>query len=374
MGKRLWRCKANPIVIFAMIFFGYFSSSVLSYAQLSTNYSDEFLDFSAVESYFLLGEKIEQNIEPTTEEWKRYFEAPINALMFSAGALDSTEFRSQLRRAYADPNISSKHIDVKGLQHHYKYKAHNEDLRRHIHFLKSSPVLDSIYIYLNPYLPKRLSRKEDIPRQYYVFYGSEDATGGIDMVINDLLLSYKVDNYRLGLLSAHESFHSIVTNAFANMLLTPDVESNANLDLLYFLSTISQEGIADLIDKPLLVRPGSPLKKETELMLEEELESATKYISKLDSILNITEGDFPHPFSVLFGNYCKNGGHIPGRLMGKAIEDCGLMQDLVPQIEDPILFIELYNKAVISCRLDLPRFSDKSIKYFVRLRQRYLKP
>lgn len=367
MGKRLWPFKANPLVVFTMVFLVFSLPAVLLHAQSSKNYSDESLDFSAVESYFLLAGRLKQNVEPTSEEWNRYFKAPINALMISAGALDSTEFKDQLRRTYSNTNTSSE-----GLQHHYRYKFHSEDLRRHIYFLRSSQVLDSIFNYLSPYLPGRLSRKENIPRQYYVFYGSEDATGGIDMVVNDLLLSYKIDNYRLGLLSAHEMFHSILSKAFADMIISFD-ENGRNIDLLYFLSTISQEGIADQIDKPLLMRSDSPLKVETELLFQDELTLTTKYIKQLDSLLNTSEGDFSHPFVTLFGNYCKNGCHIPGRLMGKAIEDCGLMQDLVPRIEDPVLFIELYNKAVIGCGLDLPHFSDESMMYLDKLRQRCFK-
>jgi hypothetical protein len=36
---------------------------------------------------FLLAENIAEGTEPTSEEWDRYFKAPINALMISAGVL-----------------------------------------------------------------------------------------------------------------------------------------------------------------------------------------------------------------------------------------------------------------------------------------------
>lgn len=365
--------EASPFYIFINAFIISIFWAVLLPAQTMKNSSDRSLDFSAVEAYFMLTDKMKQNIEPTDKEWHMFFEAPINSIMIYVGALDTTKFKNDLRNTYLTPDTPLEQIDDKALQHHYKYKSHEKDLREHIHFLKSSNVLDSIQKYLSPYLPARLCLKENIPRQHYIFYGSEDATGGSDMVINDLLLSYKIDNYRLGLLSAHEAFHSIVSKSFADMILNQSNENNSNIDLLYFLSNISQEGVADLIDKPLLVKTQSPLKKETELLFEDEVILTAKYIRKLDSLLKNTEGNFTHNFSSLFQNFSKNGGHIPGRVMGITINNCGMLPALLPRIEDPILFMELYNKAVQNCELALPCFSRESLTYLDKLKQRYLK-
>jgi hypothetical protein len=359
--------------IFVNVFIISFLSVTLLSAQPKKSDTNETLDFSAVEAYFRLTDNMRQNITPTGQEWAAFFEAPINKLMVSAGALDTTKFKNDLSNVYLTTNTSWEHIDDKGLQHHYKYRRYENELRQHIDFLKSSNVFDSILKYVSPYLPLRLRHKENIPRQYYIFYGSEDATGGGDMVINDLLLSYKIDTYYLGLLSAHETFHSIVSKAFGDLILTSSSGNDPTIGLLYFLSNISQEGVADLIDKSLLMKPQSPLKTETDQLFEDERALATKYINGLDSLLKNSKGNFNVAFPTLFENFSKHGGHIPGRLMGMTINNCDLLPELLSRIEDPVAFIELYNKAVEECKLSLPLFSEESLAYLNKLRTHYFK-
>lgn len=363
----------NRPFIYLIVLSLYFSLNTAGIAQTSYSSSNKYLDFSAVESYFLLTDKLETSIEPTDQDWQNYFETPINRLMIYGRALDTTAFRSSLRNAYLTNSKALSSEVHSELIHHLKYKKHQKQLKEHISFLKSSNVVDSIQKYLYPYLPERLRSIENLPKQYYVFYGEEDATGGGGMVINDLLLSYKIDTYHLGLLSAHEAFHSIVSTSFVNMITNQSGDNDLNIDLLYFLSNLSQEGIADLIDKPLLMLPNSPVKHKTELFFQDEKQLAATYISKLDSLLQNSEGNFTQSFQTLFNGFSKNGGHIPGKIMGATIRDCGLLPDILPAIEDPVLFFEVYNVAVKKCGSELPVFSPESLGYLKRLRNQYYK-
>lgn len=350
-------------------------SSVVSVkAQTMRTRADEMLDFSAVEAYFVLSDQLAQHIEPLGKEWTMFFEAPINSLMISANAFDSIKFANDLRRTYsAEDSKALTNDDDKALQHHLKYKDYAAELKSHIQFLKTSSVTDSIFKYVRSYLPDRLFSINDIPKQYYIFYGSEDATGGIDMVINDLYLSYKIDRYRVGLLSAHETFHSIVSKAFANQLVNVTAADQSNIGFLYFLSNISQEGVADLIDKPLLLKSESPLKDEVNKLMTDELALTTQYLIKLEGLLKNAKGTLSQNFNDLSMNYSKHGGHIPGRLMGKVIKDYGLLSNLVEKIEDPVVFFEVYNEAVKKGKVQLPTFSKESLRYLDKLRLQYYK-
>ncbi len=332
-------------------------------------------DFSAVEAYFVLADRLKENKEPSEVEWDSFFQSPINSMMISSGAMDVIRFKNNLRQVYSTSGGIEFDPTNEELIHHTKYKVNEKNLKNHIIFLKTSSVTDSILKYLCPYLPGRLCLKQNVPKQYYIFYGSEDATGGPGMVINDLYLSYKIDSYRLGLLSAHETFHSIVTKAFSEMIKPAEKGNDHNIELLYFLSNISQEGVADLIDKNILSNAKSPLKQKVETLKSDELSLTIECISKLDSLLEKSgrDGDFKLNFNTLFTDYSKNGGHIPGRLMGLAIKNSGLLSELLPAIEDPILFFEIYNKAVSKNKLNMPSFSKPALTYLHKVKSEYYK-
>lgn len=330
-------------------------------------------DFSAVDAYFVLSERLQKKLEPTNLEWKGFFKSPINLMMISSGVLDTAEFKQDLRKVYSK---SGYHLDRNDahLEHHMKYKVNEKKLKDHILFLKSSNLNDSILKYLRPFLPDRLWTIQKIPKQYYIFYGSEEATGAPGMVICDLHLSSIVDNYRLGLLSAHETFHSIVTAAFSDLIKTPEGNYDPNMDLLYFLSNISQEGIADLIDKPLLSKKESPLKVEVAKLRENEVQKTINSITKLDSLLEMANGNFALDFYSLNSDYSHSGGHIPGRLMAQLIQDSGLLPQFLPYIADPIRFLELYNEALVKTKSNLPGFSKRTMEYLNDLKQKYYAP
>ncbi|MDJ1473041.1 DUF5700 domain-containing putative Zn-dependent protease [Xanthocytophaga flava] len=329
----------------------------------------DFVDVSAVKAYFVIADRFKVHQKPSAKEWASLFNSPVHAMMITAGALDTTKFKHAMQTVYENGTTNTP-TDPE-LAHHLKYQKLEKQLLAHISFLESSSIQQNIFNYLQPFLPPRLLAKNKLPKQYYIFYGNEDATAGPGMVINDLLLSYKIDGYKLGILSAHETFHAVVSEAFANLLKDGFSNQDPNAILLYFLSNISQEGVADLIDKPALTQSGSPVLQEMKALTENETILSKQYITKLDSLLQAKGTNID--YNLLFQGFSKNGGHIPGRVMGQAIKQAGLLSVLIRSVEDPVSFFELYNQAIQKNKSELPLFSETSIAYLKQLKERYFK-
>ncbi|HYK57599.1 MAG TPA: DUF5700 domain-containing putative Zn-dependent protease, partial [Flavisolibacter sp.] len=156
-----------------------------------------------------------------------------------------------------------------------------------------------------------------------------------------------------------------------------NVDYNAtDFSLLYFLQNVSEEGVADLIDKPLLQSQGSPVYKEVKQLTENDEALSMQYIKSLDSLLSLAFtsekvleqfGSFAN-FANTFG---RNGGHIPGRFMGVVINETGLLQKHLIAVENPISFITTYNEAVRKGGKKYPVFSQESIAYLQKLKAKY---
>jgi len=195
-------------------------------------------------------------------------------------------------------------------------------------------------------------------------------------VINDLLHSYRIDNYKPGLLAAHEAFHSFVSVAFQKAL-KKNIDYNApDFNLLYVLENVSEEGIADLIDKPLLLKKESPVYEQVkQLTINDEILSI-KYIRSIDSLLKLCFSSEQviqqfNGFADLANALGTNGGHIPGRFMGTVIQKAGLLQKHIITVEDPISFMITYNEAAKKYPGTYPVFSKESVEYLKQLRSKY---
>jgi hypothetical protein len=207
-------------------------------------------------------------------------------------------------------------------------------------------------------------------------YGSPEATGNGGVVINDLLHAYRIDSYKVGLLSAHESFHAIVSRSFLQRLKKVSNYNSPDFNLLCFLQIINEEGIADLIDKPLLIQRNSPLHEEVKKLIENDESISIAKIKKLDSLLTLafkteTVIEQYQGFAAFANAYGKNGGHIPGRFMGAVIKESGILKNHIQSIEDPISFMVSYNDAVKKLKKSYPIFSSDTMEYLKNIKAKY---
>ena len=334
---------------------------------------------SSAEQYIKIAELIQADIEPQNSDWLALFNTTVYQMLIAGNAIDTSELKSVMKKIFKPsiPQIAFK--DLSQLEaYHHSYLTNQAQLKSYIYFLKSNNTVDSVKSLLYRYLPKQYQRDEFFPILLYCNYGTAEATGIGGIVINDLLLSYKIDTYKFGLLAAHEAFHSIVSVGF-QQTLKKDIDFNTpEFNLLYFLQNISEEGIADLIDKPLLLQNNSPVYNETKKLVENDESLSINYIIKIDSLLksaisNVNSLNEYKNFTQLANMYGQNGGHIPGRFMGLIIKDGGMLEQHISLVQNPISFFLSYNNAAKLQAGKYPVFSQESETYLLNLQEKYLK-
>ena len=338
----------------------------------------EKVNTSGAEAYFRIASAFEKTGGETIPSWQPLFQTPPYQMMIAGNAIDTTALKSEMRRVFSSPSAETKAPHSTKESYHKAYKDNQVQLENYIRQLHELNVADSVKSLLYPFLPSRLQKEELFPTLFYLNYGSAEATGLGGVVISDLLHSYIIDKFKFGLLAAHEAFHSIISIAFQQRL-KQDIDYNtSDFNLLYFLQTVSEEGIADLIDKPLLLQKNSPLYSEVRQLTEGHEALSTTLIKRLDSVLTIANRSeqvlVPYSdFAVLANTFGKNGGHIPGRFMGSVINSTGLLQTHIDAVEDPVSFISIYNDAVKKSGKKYPVFSKESMKYLQKLKTKYWK-
>jgi hypothetical protein len=174
-------------------------------------------------------------------------------MMIAGMAIDTLDFKAEMFQVFGAKNKPADAPFHSKDNYHQIYKDNHEELVAYIKILHSSNTVDSVKALVYPFLPKRLQTEALFPALFYLNYGRPEATGYGGFVINDLWHSYRIDSYKFGLLAAHEAFHAIVSIAFQQSLKSTIDYNEPEFNLLYFLQNVSEEGVADLIDKPLLL-------------------------------------------------------------------------------------------------------------------------
>ena len=352
-----------------LLFMGFYSFSQSISKKVNTE---------SAENYFKIATLLKNDQQVVESQWQSLFQTPIYQMMIAGKAIDTIYLKEAMHSIFGSKNMAvKKPLPSKEIYHQF-YKDNQTKLEVYIKLLHTANTVDSVKALVYPFLPKRLQKESLFPKLYYLNYGKPEATGYGGIVINDLLHSYQIDSYKFGLLAAHEAFHAIVSVAF-HQSLKPSIDYNdPSFNLLYFLQNVSEEGIADLIDKSLLMKRSSPVYLEVSQLIENDESLSIKYISSLDSLLkhafvseNVLQSYNSFP---LFANaFGKNGGHIPGRFMGMTIMQSGLLQNHIMSIEDPIAFVLTYNESVEKSKSKYPLFSKESIQYLQKLRTKFLK-
>lgn len=334
---------------------------------------------SSAEAYLQIAKQIKADGSPNDMQWKTLFSSPACQMMIMGGALDTAALKTEMLQVF---NSTYKNNNTAKDEHQAyldEYSNNLSNLEKYITRLNSVNVEDSVKQLLYPYLPVRLQSAALFPTLFYLHYGSAEATGNSGLVFNDLLLSYKIDQYKFGLLTAHEAFHAVVSMAFMQHL-KPNTDFNApDFNLLYVMENINEEGIADLVDKPLLEQKKSPLYETVQKLRSNDTILSIQYIRKIDSLLSACNSSddllktYPS-FNELASQLGMNGGHIPGRFMALVIRNAGLLKEQIENVEDPVSFFITYNKAAHSLKNKIyPTLSDASLAYLQKLKIKFFK-
>jgi len=319
------------------------------------------IDFSSVDEFFKLTNKLETGIEPTNEEWTQ--------LLDTHGYYCATEANSPLvkkvvRRmmnAAFNPNYKMLRDSISSLS--------NEEIMNNSEFFLSKRVLENYLDMKNHLWELKKFRdsaifqtiKSDSKERLKTFLINPvdslikvpsinilcfDADGFSteDGIILDLNLMYKLSYAGTVNFLAHEMFHTYRRN-FVNQNFTYGLSEFTDQ-----LNHLQDEGIADLIDKkenawesPSMIA-GMP--KPFLNKYAETYKNTPRILARLDSITcsfldnKITKEQFADEMK----NFFFLSGHPNGYYMSKLIKNAGFESDLKKTFYNPVAFIQLYNK------------------------------
>lgn len=332
------------------------------------------IDLSAARAYIHLANNIQAN-NSENSQWTELFKTQGFQILIQNRVIDTVDFKKEMIDVFS-VGVTGKQsiIKIDSNSYQFEYKKYLPQLNSYLDKLEKADIVDSVKQLLYPFLPTRLQADSLFPKLYYLYYGP-DATGGFGLVFNDLFLSYKTDSYKFGILAAHEAFHAVLSQALYGNRLKSSIDQNSpTLGILSLLSSVSEEGVADLIDKPILEQKNSPVYKDFIALKTNDTTDAIKYIKQIDSLLTLADKSDAiwnkfNSFQQLRDMFGRNGGHVPGRFMGLIIKEGKTLQEHIQSVEDPIFFFLCYNKAVGNINnKKYPLFSNEAISYLKKLR------
>ncbi|WP_316834763.1 DUF5700 domain-containing putative Zn-dependent protease [Pedobacter nutrimenti] len=334
----------------------------------------ETIDVAAAGLYFQIADTMQAQKQPSSALWNSFFNMPINQMLISGQRLDSGSFKKEMYGVYSSLDKGAGTMTESEL-YHLEYKKMLPELKAYLAKLQSMGIAQKVKKYLYPYIPAAYRNDRFLPKQYYIFYGTEDATGMNGMVINDLLLSYKLDSYVPGTLSAHEAYHAINNKEFNDKIRKSIDWGDTRSQVFMFINLLAEEGVADQIDKKLIFSSRSPAKASWNDINENYENNSKAFIERTDSLFRRLNRDSAHRVSQndFFSLYSKFGGHWPGRLMGEVILNNGMIKDLFVNFKDPFHFILVYNQAAKKDRSKPPYFSDEALEYLKKVKKYCLK-
>lgn len=355
------------------VFFTCFYATV--YGQTTT---PEIVNTSAARAYIKIAGRLESGERVDSIQWSRLFSTLPYQMMIQGHAIDTTAFKADMVAVFSPASAGNSTSQNRQSSYHNEYKQNLPALEQYITRLANADVADSVKKLLYPFLPERLQSPDLFPKLFYLYYGTADATGNSGLVLNDLLFSYKIDSYKFGLLTSHEAFHAIVSVAFQQKLKENTDYNSPTFNLLYLMEIISEEGIADLIDKPILGQSDSPVYTTVEKLRNNDTALSIMYLRRIDSLLTLAAASDTllnkYTFQSLSSQFGRNGGHIPGRFMGLIIREGNLLDHQIESIEDPVSFFLNYHRAAMALRKKgYPVFSDAAIGYLKKLKHDLLK-
>jgi hypothetical protein len=331
------------------------------------------IDTRGLDYYIKIAETLSARQEPAQADWDSLFETPAYKIIIGKGITPEV-IKADMRPAYTEHTLTPD--QQKRHAHHLLYKNNLSQLKRYSASVKDGSVRTALKQYLHPYLPVRLQKDELIPPIVYTYYLSLEANGAVDMILQDAYLAYLIDNYAKGILTAHEAFHSVVTGAQNRRLkISRSNAEDPQAILFSTLNGISQEGVADLIDKEVLFRTDSPVYDYLKDLTKDEDQKARNYLLKLNEELvkSSANGTLHNP-SEFEQTVTGDAGHLPGRFMGKVINQAGILDEVITDVENPFQFIYTYNKAASQSQGGYPVFSEAAIAYLKKVEKELIQP
>ena len=331
------------------------------------------IDTKAAEAYWQLTDGLRRNEPLTNPAWRTFLAIPANkvyvASIFGSDTTDLRAYRRAIEVVYMPRYDSLLQARLKAERWYYvlvnDYKQQEPAYQKFLAETARNPAyLEKMYTYAYEFLPARNRTRVANLTLGYVAIGN-DATSQREGIYFSLRSARDFGRVKPGILEAHEMHHQLITGKDFGTI-APEDEG-----VLWALKTAQLEGMADLIDKRVLVEQSSD-STETRNWL---LKPGPGVVHQLDSTLQVQAAGGPAT-PLKFYRRLTNGsnGHLPGFFMAYTIYRQGMTKQLLDHANDPLAFALLYQKAALKDKQHPPVFSAASVRYLQQLARKYAKP
>lgn len=329
------------------------------------------INVDAVTRYWEITDGLRQNRPLTDQVWQDFLEIPGNKIyvrgIYSAANL--VAYRRAIEVVYMPRYDSLRQVKLQAKVWYYlmvnDYKEREAEYRNYVATVIKNPgALDLMYQYAYDYLPARAHTKVSNLQIYYEALGN-DATAQTEGLFYSLRAVRDANEVKPGLMEGHEMHHQLRPSKDFGPIAADDE------GLVEILSSMQNEGIADLVDKPLTMgMPGDPRG-----IRNWAIDPAPVFIHKMDSTIQ-ARAIGGTPATGRYYRQLSNGsnGHLPGFFMSSTIKSNGYTKQLIATADDPFAFLYLYQKAAKKDKAHPPCFSAASIRYLKGLERKYTKP
>lgn len=333
-----------------------------------TSYAQHF-NFQPCYAYWQLTDQLRKGLSPKLEDWDRLRQGEGYKRKNMAAW---EQFVQQVTLVYTPGNEERVQQEMKtspALQRIVRYAQEEAQLKQYIVQIDQRHIMDSARAYTNRMLPPKWQRCYPLPQVNFVLYDYDGSAREYGVTL-DLLIAYDMDSYRSGAFLGHEMLHYVLFYCRVK-LRHFKASSPEHIAAFTAVNAISEEGTADLIDKPFMLFDEHSPYREKKAFLELYNAQSGSCITKINQAFEALADQAKQPYtdSAYWKSIVLATGHVPGMYMGRVIQQQGLQTDLVKHIENPFRFFYLYNKAAQKAPSKPPLFSPKAIR-FLKLMER----
>lgn len=328
------------------------------------------VDFSGVEKFLELTALLENDQEPTEDQWDAMFATPGYKILILR-EFNKNFLIERIKLAFMPSKkeaLEAKLMEEKGfwaqfLPHFVRAKKQRKLIEEQIAKLKSLDYIMAAVAEAREFLPD-VSFEENLPLSFVIF--GPDARGYMPVVV-DVLYAYDQREFFVSFI-AHE-FHHYYRNQYFSF--------TQNQSFIWVIDQVQGEGIADQINKGKWFHDKNlyPKYAEKNRVYLEWYAKSPDIIHEMDHLFAAA---YDHPEKKMdLGQQLQAivplSGHPTGFYMANLIIEQLGRETLVKDIGNPFAFFRLYKQAADKKGGGTPSFSDKAIRFIQSLEERYIR-
>ena len=331
------------------------------------------LDFSGVDEFWRLADRLTKDVEPSEDDWHRL--ASSVGYRFSLQQVPTTRSDMEIalrpsRQADFDSLTKIDNDQASRLRHFRATMSHREALVAYRDSLTRSLPIERAVAIAARFLPPHGTDGKTPPLVAFGLFRDDAYSLGPRGVVIDL--DYVYEEGGLVDLLAHEFHHSYLSA----MSSLRDPERDSSAALYFALRNMRNEGIADLIDKPYpLSYPNSAIMTAYAKRYNEAYARTPAVIRSIDSALVIAADDSTKLRAVgrRVSELLPSAGHFNGSYVAREIYETFGVDSLYPGVYNFFAFLRTYASAEAK-RGNPPPFSPRSVALLNALERKYLMP